>query len=116
MLKARAATSPTVGEIAWAAGLFEGEGWSGAHDTIGHAHLVIAQKDRWVLDRMAKLFGGRVWTQRNGMSYWRVGGARAIGVAFTLFSFLSPRRRQQIKAMLSSVHTHEEAHGYVFVH
>lgn len=94
---------PTIKDIAWAAGLYEGEGSCSRNGDSGGAR--ITQKDRWVCDRMRNLFGGTVGTQtnRSGSWYiWHVSGPRARGFLMTIFTFLSPRRRVQVKAALLS--------------
>jgi hypothetical protein len=97
--------SPSMLDIAWAAGIYEGEG--SVHNT-GGFKVAVAQKDPWLLRRLAQLFGGRVRERKpdsgrlgsGTQHYWVVGGARARGVAYTFYSFLSPRRRAQIRAAL----------------
>ena len=80
----------TVTQIAWAAGIYEGEGtFSGGRS------VRVVQKDSWLIYRIAKLFGGTVSTER-GYYTWTVTGERARGFLLTIFSFLSPRRRKQI--------------------
>lgn len=49
--------------IAWAAGIFEGEGWCG---TVGGLKrrsttlVEVRQKDLWLLERFKSLFGGSI--------------------------------------------------------
>jgi hypothetical protein len=90
---------PTKSDIAWAAGIYEGEGWVG-----GGTQISVGQKDPWLPRRMRELFGGSI-RQKTGpgecqMHYWMLSGPRARGFAFTIFSFLSPRRRARIKASI----------------
>ena len=66
------------------------------------------QKNLEPLYRLQALFGGSVGKSRRDARWpdkeygeWRAYGARARGVMFTLFSFLSARRREQIKVALS---------------
>ena len=89
-------------QIAWAAGLFEGEG-SCTRARHGSQNVHLGQKDRWVCDRMKALFGGSIGErQMNGSPFyeWHISGARARGFLMTMFTFLSPRRQEQVTACL----------------
>ena len=93
---------PTLRDIAWAAGIFEGEGYM-TRARITSQHCGVGQKDRWVCDRMKALFGGSIGErQMNGSPFyeWHISGARARGFLMTMFSFLSPRRQEQVTACL----------------
>jgi hypothetical protein len=89
---------PSTRDIAWAAGIFEGEGSvSSARSCI----LAIEQKDPWILWRLKALFGGNVYRRSTKEIWgWQVSGARARGFMMTIFVFLSPRRKEQIKTVL----------------
>lgn len=99
---------PTVRDIAWAAGLFEGEGH--CRRTGYTAIATIAQNDQWVLWRMRALFGGSVfqrhenYEKRDGTktntSSWNATGTRARGFLMTIYVFLSPRRQAQVRVAL----------------
>ncbi len=105
--------SPTIGDIRQAAGIYEGEGWCNTQIATGHTgfQVGVGQKDRWLCDWMRERFGGAVGTYKsykidrkelNGVMHtWRICGARARGFALTIFQFLSPRRKEQIKAALA---------------
>jgi hypothetical protein len=80
-------------DIAWAAGVFEGEG------SINRHNLRVAQKDHWLLVKLQALFGGSVYP-RAACSEWHLSGSRARGFALTIFSFMSPRRKAQLTGML----------------
>ena len=99
-----AIVSPTARDIAWAAGLYEGEGYCGFSNRT--MKLALSQKDPWILHRLRCLFGGSVWvnpTEGTGrVSQWRIFGARAHGFALTIYSYLSPRRRIQVTRMLAT--------------
>jgi hypothetical protein len=69
--------------------------------------LVISQKDRWLVVRLQTLFGGSIYTAREkyrGGQYlihrWYLNGARGRGFAYTIYPWLSPRRREQIRKAL----------------
>ena len=92
---------PTMLDIAWAAGIYEGEG----HCRCDHGaiRVIVVQKDPWLLHRLASKFGGTVGDYRqtrNVCCEWKIYGPRAKGFLMTIFSFLSPRRRGQIVAAL----------------
>lgn len=100
------AQSPTLIELAWAAGIWEGEGSVGCYE--GAFRLTVAQKDRWILDRLRAWFGGTVYVRKEhyqGGRYvlhqWYLTGARGRGFAYTIFTWLSPRRRAQLRKALS---------------
>jgi len=85
-------------QIAWAAGIYEGEGscgWTGRHKNCQEA--IIVQKDRWLLEKFVELFGGRISTH-GSCSKWKVTGPTARGFLMTVYTFLSPRRKEQVKA------------------
>lgn len=90
---------PTVHDIYWAAGLFEGEG------SVLSSGPSVNQKDRWVIDRLQALFGGNVTLYRMGPTnnrrwiyHWHVAGSRGRGFIWTIYCLLSPRRQEQVRA------------------
>ena len=90
---------PTLLDIAWAAGIYEGEGsvYSGHKNS---ESLLVVQKDTWILYKLQYLFGGSISLNshhgtRSPCSTWRLCGSRARGFLLTIFTWLSPRRRQQ---------------------
>ncbi len=107
---------PTSIEIAWATGLYEGEGSCG--NASGTAGVAICQKDHWILYRMKTLFGGsirhrdahktsNIVTKVGTLSYprniseWYMSGTRARGFLMTIYKFLSPRRQEQVRKALA---------------
>lgn len=97
-----ASVSPTTADLAWAAGFLEGEGAFGTNGNKWASQCVRAtQKNLEPLYRLQRLFGGAVKPFRKDMyGEWRTYGVRARGIMFTLFPFLSARRRTQIKLAL----------------
>lgn len=94
----RATVSPTTLDIAWAAGIFEGEGNCRAtHTSRGFSCEVSAQqKFPWILHKMRDFFGGRVTLMKNRSIYtWAIAGVNARGFLMTVYTFLSPVRRLQ---------------------
>ena len=88
--------NPTIQEICWAAGIYEGDG------TVGGSTVSVFQKDRWILDKLQTLFGGSVRIApvdkrypKNIYHMWRIAGARARGFLMTIYELLSPRRQAQ---------------------
>lgn len=96
--QAPAATEhPTPIDIAWAAGIFEGEGSTNSTGT-----LMIYQREPWLLYRLQSLFGGMVKestdnpTSWGRCGSWTITGGRARGFAMTIYKFLSPHRKEQL--------------------
>lgn len=87
-------------DLGWAAGFLEGEGSFPANATA----VTACQKQREPLDRLRRLFGGRVYWRPEGGTYgiyaWYLHGPSARGVMMTLFSLMSPRRKAQIRGAL----------------
>ena len=95
---------PTNMDIAWAAGIYEGEGsLAVAPHSPNSVQINVGQKQRWLLDRLRDLFGGSVLErQMNDQPFyeWKVSGARARGFLMTIYIFMSPRRQDQIQTAL----------------
>jgi hypothetical protein len=102
----RAILQPLALDIAWAAGIFEGEGSVGFNNS--SASAAVAQKDSWLCVKLQELFGGSINYYEGGnppirpcMYYrWQVHGSRARGFLMTIYAFLSPRRKGQIEKVL----------------
>ena len=89
--------------LAWIAGFLEGEG---SFIASGASFSVCAsQVQREPLERLQVALGGSLhcYTNNHHSLYWRwsLHGSHAIGVAFTLYVFMSPRRKEQIKKMVT---------------
>src|SRR5207237_10064164 len=58
---------PSMVQIAWAAGVYEGEGCCQVTGAKAHpcTALAICQKDPWILYRLRDYFGGSVYTLRS---------------------------------------------------
>ena len=90
---------PTTLDIAWAAGIYEGEGSCEVNRRT--QRVKVTQKDRWILDKLQKLFGGRLSkTPNKGCSTWQCYATRARGFLMTIYSFLSPWRKAQALRVL----------------
>lgn len=92
---------PTDLDIAWAAGIYEGEGSiSRPYQT---QRVCVAQKDLWLLKRLKEFFGGSMYRSKSSRcSYWYLSGPRARGFIFLIFPFLSPRRKLQIRKVANA--------------
>jgi hypothetical protein len=81
----------TIREIAWAAGVYEGEG------SFSGDRVVIVQKDSWILYRLIKIFKfGSVRLHGDNCQKWCVSGEDARQFLLTIFTELSPRRKAEI--------------------
>ena len=94
----------TSNQIAWAAGVYEGEGCATAPTRTNRTETVqITQKDPWLLYELQRLFGGTVrFNSRAEGVYgrWSLFGPAARGFLMTVYSFCSPRRRERIREVL----------------
>jgi hypothetical protein len=92
---------PTVKDIAWAAGIYEGEGSIWKSPQCGKYRglkITVPQKEPWILYRLRNLFGGKVSPQTGRtISLWRISGDRALGFSETIYVLLSPHRQQQLR-------------------
>lgn len=91
-------------DIAFAAGYYEGEGW--CQMTSSSEAASIGQKDREKLEWLKERFGGSIskvmQPKGNDFYAWHVYGANARGFLMTIFTFLSQRRKEQVKDALSA--------------
>lgn len=93
-------------ELAWAAGFYEGEGCCGVHKRRLPRHgaklqIQVVQKQRWPLERLVELWGGRIYWRKpvknwGGVWSWAVWGDKAEIVLRQLYPLVSPRRQDQI--------------------
>ena len=95
---------PCTLDLAWAAGVFEGDGSCGRRPRGGCAADVV-QKDRWLPERLRALLGGSVRSYHmgaTGQTYfrWTINGARARGFIMTVYGLLSPRRQKQVREVI----------------
>lgn len=102
--KLRPVLHPTTHDIAWAAGIYDGEGSLCLQKRAPNAvQINVGQKDRWIPQKLRDLFGGSVCERTmNGQPfyYWLCSGARARGFLMTIYSFQSPRRQVQLHKAL----------------
>lgn len=91
--------SPTIKDVAWAAGFCEGEA-SFQYGTSGTSRVSLPQVNIEPLNKMLNLFGGAIY-KRPTISVWHISGARARGFMMTIYSFMSDKRKKQIKSALN---------------
>lgn len=91
-------------DIHWAAGFLEGEGSFTYNLANYQTSIQVAQVQVEPLERLHRWFGGRVCgpygdNQETHSPYyrWIVTGPRARGVMHTVYSLMSPRRKEQIR-------------------
>src|ERR1700677_4668129 len=94
---------PTAIDIAWAAGIYEGEGsCSIKTGSAGSYSIRVSQKDPELLYRLRDFFGGTVKFYKVGAKRafechcWSVNGDKARGFLAAIYPFLTARRKAQI--------------------
>ncbi len=109
-------------DIAYAAGLFEGEGWIGATRTYRNRrgelkprpnpgqYMCVAMTDSEPLEKMREIFGGTIYgpypppSGREGNKprfKWHLAGfERTQAAAAAMWEWLSPRRKEQVRHAL----------------
>jgi hypothetical protein len=97
----------TDAERGWVIGFLEGEGSFFAHGRIIQFEVTAAQVQRWPLDQLAELIGGKIYLQpargrRQPCHWWRFAGHRAVERMRGLAPYFSPRRQMQIATALSA--------------
>jgi hypothetical protein len=109
-------------DLQWTAGFLEGEGsftatenWNKTQNKMSRNIAVTAsQVNKEPLEKLQSLFGGRIYFYRGGgrklkngdtwqgiWIWWKGGGPGGIGLAMTLFSLMSTKRKEQIKKMIA---------------
>lgn len=92
-------------DLAWIAGFLEGEG--SFHGNVASSQITVSavQVNPEPLKNLQAVLGGTLYqyTNKAGCVFWRwaIHGSHAIGVAFTVYHWLSRRRRQQVVKMVS---------------
>jgi len=98
-------------ELAWLAGILEGEGCflltTKSKSNLGYPQINISMSDKDVMDRVALLLEASIYlkSDKRKESYkdqWiaKVNGARAAGWMMTLYLFMGERRRAKIRQVL----------------
>jgi hypothetical protein len=94
---------PTAIDIAWAAGIFEGEGScvASGHEKKSFS-VTVSQKDPELLYRLRDMFGGGIKLYNTGKErrfpiyYWHLCGDRGRAFIGVVYPFLTARRKVQI--------------------
>jgi hypothetical protein len=97
---------PTAIDVAWAAGIYEGEGTCSTKGGGNKSYTVcVSQKDPELLYRLRDWFGGKVTLYKNGVGkkgsnfevhQWRLCGDRSRVFLGCIYPFLTARRKAQI--------------------
>lgn len=103
-----AAQRPTIRDLEWAAGFYEGEGSCSCGNRPGDGFQVtMHQNNVEPLKRFYSIFGGRepyvsraALGNRQSQHRWYASGSRARGIVLTLYPLLSARRQAQIRVAL----------------
>lgn len=93
-------------DLAWAAGLFDGEGHTGArltkYGTI-QIQMQMHQKGLEVLTRLQEVLGGKIYQvkTRDNIHFWTVGKLASVeNIIYDLWPYLSePKQLQILKAL-----------------
>lgn len=100
-------TAISTADLHWAVGFLEGEGSFLSGRRIA---VEASQVQKWPIERLIALFGGRARlyavdaTKSRASSHWRwvLMGPRAMGLMMTVYSLMSPRRREQVRAAIET--------------
>ncbi len=84
-------------DIAWLAGLLEGDGCFGIYRKYPIIKLGMTSEDTVI--RAASLMGSKVWHRKN-MRETELGGTRAINLMVALYPFLGRRRREKVAEII----------------
>lgn len=101
-------------ELAWVAGFFDGEGYTGARKTkygTYQLQLQIQQKGREPLDRVCEILGGKVYTlkSRPGIFKWSLHKKQAVKNALgLLWPYLTKVKKEQANKALRKDLGYEE--------
>lgn len=97
----------TIKDIAWVAGLIEGEGYIGNHYDNEYPRIAIAMTDLDVLIRAAEILGATtVRTKKlckGGVKpqfHVRIGGRLAIEWCMTIYPLMGERRQERIRELI----------------
>lgn len=87
---------PSALDVAWAAGIYEGEGCCQDYHTRKRVTARVTQKDPELLYSLRELFGGSVVGQGNKCQVWLVCGDRARYFLALIYPRLTARRKAQV--------------------
>jgi len=113
----KATVHPTMRDLGWAAGFLEGEGSFDLNTRRRQPgvwrtpQVRAAQVQREPLEKLVRLFGGKIYLQKHPsprarqQHRWSIASDRARGVMMTLYAMMSLQRKQQIRFALLSQST-----------
>jgi hypothetical protein len=96
-----ATVTPSTADLYWAAGFLEGEG-SFSRTTRNKMSVCADQVSKEPIERLQRMLGGAIHTRKKRNTNWNIchqwytNSDRARGIMLTLYSLMSPRRREQI--------------------
>lgn len=97
----------SVREIAWVAGLLEGEGCFQNHPTQVTPRVVLSMSDRDTVEKYATIVGAtakiliRDFTAKKTAFVCTISGRLAVGWMMTIFPLMSKRRQGKIKEVVA---------------
>ena len=94
-----ATDAPSITDVVWAAGIYEGEGHARRAGANGVTAMV-SQRDPWILNQLRAWFGGSVRPDGTNFYKWQISGERARSFLLTVYVRLSPWRRLQARRAL----------------
>jgi hypothetical protein len=103
-----ATESPTVPDMAWAAGFLEGEGHFTRYSS---EQIRVKQVQAEPLEKMQRLFGGSLELCRRNCYEWILCGQRARGLMMSVYVLMSPKRQEEIKWCLHPDRVERPIHG-----
>jgi len=87
-------------ELGWLVGFLEGEG--SFLYTSNSIRISVSQKQLEPLERITSMVEGRTYNTKHGnIYYWCLYGEKAVALMYIVYSFMSPRRKGQIKDAVS---------------
>lgn len=107
----KAAVTPSLKGLTWAAGFLEGEGCFYWRNT---EMIAAGQVQKEPLLWLQQMFGGNIALKKNGKNAiwsWLVCGSRARGIMLTLFPLMSTRRKEQITTAFRKIRISRQADG-----
>jgi len=96
----------SIRDIAWVAGLLEGEGCFQNHPTQVTPRVVLSMSDEDTVRKYAAIVGAtarifvRDFANKKTAFVCTVSGSRAVGVMMTIYSLMSFRRKEKIKEVI----------------
>lgn len=117
----------TIAEVAWTAGILEGEGSFSRLKTRNGSYVprvVCSMSDRDVLEELQRIWGGKIWTKgekreshHKEMFYWSTSSQwDAVELMIAVLPFMGTRRSFRINELLSEWNPQRDRHGFNLPH